>query len=660
MKNIFKIFVFVFIISCTNKNTNIEIKWQDLKYKSLSNDKKLKFLDSIRYNEKYDTNLYFLLAEEYFNLNQYKNYKSVSEIVLNESIKSKDSINIGRAYYYIGDYFELTQKDSAYYYYKQAEKIFIAIKNNDRLAKALFNKGYLLFYDGVYTESEIELTKALHYLNDSDNHLLLYQCLSLQGGNLEALSLYDEALDYYKKAQKIIPKLDVIDAKKFYYVVLNTVDLSNVYAAQGAYDQTLKVLSEIDLNRLREYRPSVYAIVVSNIAYSKLNLYGPTKEVKKLLLEAHYYTEKYGNDKDIVFKYKYLGEYYMMSNDKFNATKNFKIALDAAITTEYNIEIVNLLKLLSQSDGDNFDSYHTEYLDRYQNLIDKQIKTKNKFARIEYETRRVEDINRTLNNRLQYIIYLVVILILIIAIFSLSRILKFNKLALSAALQKNEAEQNLFELLKQQQTMINKAQEKEKKRIALELHDGVMNKLYSTRLNLGVLNKNIDTESIDSRKKLIKDLQNIEAEIRSLSHNLSTTDNDSSNDYKKLLTTLVNNQNSLQQTLFQIQINDEKKLTELDTIYKFNIYRIIQECIFNIQKHAKAETADILLHIFEQEIKLIIKDDGIGYNVEDKKEGIGISNIKYRLKTLNGKIKIKSELGNGTRIIVTIPIASNI
>ena len=77
---------------------------------------------------------------------------------------------------------------------------------------------------------------------------------------------------------------------------------------------------------------------------------------------------------------------------------------------------VNLLKLLSQSDGDNFDSYHTEYLDRYQNLIDKQIKTKNKFARIEYETRRVEDINRTLNNRLQYIIYLVVILILIIAI----------------------------------------------------------------------------------------------------------------------------------------------------------------------------------------------------------------------------------------------------
>lgn len=660
MKNIFKIFVFVFIISCTNKNTNIEIKWQDLKYKSLSNDKKLKFLDSIRYNEKYDTNLYFLLAEEYFNLNQYKNYKSVSEIVLNESIKSKDSINIGRAYYYIGDYFELTQKDSAYYYYKQAEKIFIAIKNNDRLAKALFNKGYLLFYDGVYTESEIELTKALHYLNDSDNHLLLYQCLSLQGGNLEALSLYDEALDYYKKAQKIIPKLDVIDAKKFYYVVLNTVDLSNVYAAQGAYDQTLKVLSEIDLNRLREYRPSVYATVVSNIAYSKLNLYGPTKEVKKLLLEAHYYTEKYGNDKDIVFKYKYLGEYYMMSNDKFNATKNFKIALDAAITTEYNIEIVNLLKLLSQSDGDNFDSYHTEYLDRYQNLIDKQIKTKNKFARIEYETRRVEDINRTLNNRLQYIIYLVVILILIIAIFSLSRIVKFNKLALSAALQKNEAEQNLFELLKQQQTMINKAQEKEKKRIALELHDGVMNKLYSTRLNLGVLNKNIDTESIDSRKKLIKDLQNIEAEIRSLSHNLSATNTDSSNDYKKLLTTLVDNQNNLQQTLFKIQINDETKLTELDIIYKFNIYRIIQECIINIQKHAKAENADILLDIFEQEIKLIIKDNGIGYNVEDKKEGIGISNIKYRLKTLNGKIKIKSELGNGTRIIVTIPIASNI
>ena len=189
----------------------------------------------------------------------------------------------------------------------------------------------------------------------------------------------------------------------------------------------------------------------------------------------------------------------------------------------------------------------------------------------------------------------------------------------------------------------------------MELHDGIMNKLYSTRLNLGILNKKIDETGIENRKKLIKDLQNIESEIRSLSHNLSTI-NIESNDYRALLHTLINSQNNLNKTHFDININDERKLTELDTVYKFNLYRIVQECIQNIQKHAKAENAIINIDIFNDLVSILISDDGIGFDTENKKAGIGLSNIKYRVKSLKGKVKYKSIIGEGTNVQVTLPL----
>ena len=87
--------------------------------------------------------------------------------------KIKDSVNIGRALYYIGDCYLENQKDSAYYYYKESEKIFRKINNSDRLAKVLYNKAYLLYYEGNYVESEIEVIKALNLLKNGKN--LLYQ-----------------------------------------------------------------------------------------------------------------------------------------------------------------------------------------------------------------------------------------------------------------------------------------------------------------------------------------------------------------------------------------------------------------------------------------------------------------------------------------------------
>ena len=659
MRYLIFVIVICFFTSCNERKNEHQYDFDDEKFVLLDSLAKVRHLDSLLKDAVYEPNLYFKISDEFYKLNDLSRSNQISQYILKKAIKQKDSLSIGRAYYYIGDCYEYTHKDSAYYFYKKAEKIFTATKNYDRLAKTHFNKGYLLFYEGVYTESELEITKALQYLKDSDNYLLQFQCLSLQGGNLEGLSLYDEALKYYQEANKILSKLDLDEKKMFYYHVLNTIDISNIYASQDKFEISLKYLNSINLSLLKQYRPVVYAKVISNIAYNQLNLYGETdNDIEEYLNESIDLITKYGNINDFVSVYQYLGELYLSLSKNELATYNFKRALNIALDSNYSTDVLNILKLLSQSDPKNFESYHTQYLDRYQALIDRQIKIKNKFARIEYDTRRIEDLNKSLSSKIQYGIYITIITILLIIMFALWRIYISNKLALNLALLKNEAEENLYSLLQEQQKLIDNAQAAEKKRIAIELHDGVMNKLYSTRLNLGILNKGNDEETIESRKKLIKEIQVVEAEIRDISHNLNNHSSDLINNYKKLLENLVASQNNLSNTKFTLFIQDEDKLSSLEPVIKFNIYRIVQEAIFNIQKHAKAKTTTISLEFFENDCVLTIADDGIGLQ-NSKKSGIGMSNIKHRVKLLKGKFQLLTTPGGGLTLQINFPINQN-
>jgi signal transduction histidine kinase len=86
-----------------------------------------------------------------------------------------------------------------------------------------------------------------------------------------------------------------------------------------------------------------------------------------------------------------------------------------------------------------------------------------------------------------------------------------------------------------------------------------------------------------------------------------------------------------------------------------NLYRIIQEACHNIIKHAKAKKAEINILMDDKKINLSIIDDGIGLKPTTSENGIGLKNMKYRIKTLKGKFKISSQPNLGTSINITIP-----
>lgn len=149
--NLKKVLFFTFIIfGCNNKETsnskNTSILFE--KNKNLSQQNKNAFLDSIYLesikitNDSTKLKTLFEIAAEYYYLENNTSSLKVSKEAYATSVTLKDSLNMGRALYYIGDCYLDYQKDSAYYFYKESEKIFRKIKNQDRLSKVLYNKAY--------------------------------------------------------------------------------------------------------------------------------------------------------------------------------------------------------------------------------------------------------------------------------------------------------------------------------------------------------------------------------------------------------------------------------------------------------------------------------------------------------------------------------------
>lgn len=241
--------------SCTEKNDNNSSRFNLPKnYYGLSvknkrdilNKEFLKIIASK--NDSSKVNALLKLSNEYYYIEDYKLSVNVSKEICSITKSIGDSLNLGKSFYYVGDCFMGSQKDSAYYYYKESEKIFKKINNNDRLAKVYFNKAYLLYYEGNYVESEIEVIKALSLLRNSKQLKRIYRCYSLQGSNHLELGEYDKAEEYFNLSADILKQMkrEGIEKDAYYdYEITNTIDLCTAYDKKGEYKKSIYALNEI-------------------------------------------------------------------------------------------------------------------------------------------------------------------------------------------------------------------------------------------------------------------------------------------------------------------------------------------------------------------------------------------------------------------------------
>ncbi|MES2371416.1 MAG: PAS domain S-box protein [Bacteroidota bacterium] len=200
---------------------------------------------------------------------------------------------------------------------------------------------------------------------------------------------------------------------------------------------------------------------------------------------------------------------------------------------------------------------------------------------------------------------------------------------------------------------IIKTQEKERNYIGQELHDNINQLLVGAKIYL--LNAGTKSQEVNQLITYPTDLidKTIE-EIRLLSSRLVTPLKDFNLD--ELVQKLLDDFNKDQtiKTIFDYDLSE----TEIGTELKLNIFRTVQEQLNNIAKHAHADNVAVSIRAQNGLVSVTVADDGQGFNIDTKRNGIGISNIMNRVASFNGEVFIESSPGNGCKVSFTIPVCN--
>lgn len=222
-----------------------------------------------------------------------------------------------------------------------------------------------------------------------------------------------------------------------------------------------------------------------------------------------------------------------------------------------------------------------------------------------------------------------------------------------------------LESLQQKQLMslkIIEAQEEERQRVARDIHDGPAQSMSNVVLKAEICERLIDVD-INKVREELKQLKRIVREslqdVRKIIYNLRPM----SLDDLGLVPTLQRYIMTFQEdTGIVVSFNTKGAYDNIKPVISLTVFRIVQEAISNINKHANARNAAINLEFRDEELTLHIYDDGKGFSVEkltDKSgninSGFGLLSMRERIELLNGELKINSEMGKGTRINIVIP-----
>ncbi len=199
-------------------------------------------------------------------------------------------------------------------------------------------------------------------------------------------------------------------------------------------------------------------------------------------------------------------------------------------------------------------------------------------------------------------------------------------------------------------------QEQERKRISRDLHDDVGTKLSALKLFLSSLKEKASHSNDGEIRSLAQSSEQFITEamqdVRRLLLNLSPAVLEEFG-YTTAVEGLVNKINETKQIQFTLVVFGMKRRLQKD--YELALYRITQELINNVLKHAEAKHVSLQIGQRDKKIILMIEDDGKGFYINAHKDGYGLQNLEARAKLLQGTMTIDSQTGKGTSVLIEIP-----
>ncbi|MDV6168218.1 sensor histidine kinase [Flavobacterium sp. DG1-102-2] len=634
----------------------------------LPNIKKLAYNDSLydavkdMQNDTLTRYYYKKAAVNYYNLDAFDKSIKVSRKVYKMSSDVKDTIGMAKGLYFLGvSYYGKSDLDSAYYFYAGAEKLYSQLKNTDTrtLGEIVLYKAYIYYRVGEFVLCEEEAYRAMKLLKVQNKSSDLYNCYNLIANSVEGLGKYKEAIEYFKTS------LSYADGYKDEGYTQSDVDyikatcynnMGTAYVKMGQLEKAIDIYNQALAIPEARNSPALYAKLINNLASVKYKS-GNDAGVPALLYKSLKIRDSINDEAGIIASDITLGEYSLYKEDTLRAVRYLKSAYTKAKVKNSNEDILSSLRTLSAIDKNNKDFYFKRYVSVSDSLQRLAENTRNKFAKIEYDTDRIITEKEALAKKNSFIIGVsVIVLFFVAAIFIIYYLNSRNK-ELLLIQEQQRANEEIYELMFEQQGKIETARTEEKSRIAMELHDGILNNIYAVRLNLEFINKKADDESIAKRKEYIKELQNVESEIRGVSHDLSRNAIfNQEQSFENLLEFMIVSQKNEFETEFEADIDSTIDWQEMSNVVKVNVYRIIQEALQNVNKYSEAGYVKVTAGKQEDKIVITVVDNGKGFDPEKAKGGIGLKNLKKRTEALNGILQITSKPGEGTTIAVQFSV----
>lgn len=509
----------------------------------------------------------------------------------------------GISYYFIGEY----DKAAASYFEAVA---LIEKKGNTRalaevyeLIARLYRKTHELGLALNYYQRAMQIFKSI---NDLPGISTIY---NESGVVYEYQQQYNKAVDSYQKSLEISKHLN--DKVGVAYALSN---LGTVYRLTKQFDQ-----GELYLKQAYQIRNTLHDTFALALSASDLGII--YQAWGKYALAIKYFTESNKVAQQLHYK-ELLSANYLALAQVYASIYDYELAYDF------------------QSKHKNLsDSIFTEQ--RAAQVAELQTK---------YDTQKkdiaiVEQANALSKKQTQLVITLISLIALI---FITGLWYNQNKLKQKALLQKTLLEQQVL----QNQVMME-AEERERTRIARELHDGVGQQLSAAKLNLSAFENRL---SLEQQKEFLVSIQLVDdavKEVREISHNMMPVvlQNQGLKDALVEFVSRLNRGNAVVINLDVVEMPD-KLSTAIATV----LYRVVQESVSNALKHANANQISIQLVGYNDYVSLLIEDDGIGFDTKQNYGGIGLKNLTSRVALIGGTIDFDSTLGKGTTVVVSVPV----
>lgn len=603
---------------------------------------------------------------------------------------------------------KLLRFKAAIVYYDSALVIEKSISDLNGIARASNQLAAAHKSLGNYRAALSHIRTAVNALEQSGTQKNLATALTIMGNIFKDLSLYDSALVYLNKAYDIRLALksltgqaesllglgSLYDAMNNHSKSLefNTASLL-LYDSLNKKPQMAKALTNIgnahlslgkdslaESSYLRSLKLKVESGDTNNVAVNYNNL-GKIYEFRKEYDKAEDYHIRArdiylrNDDPQIVNSYFNLGNIANARGRNNEALNSYMRALDKAEALEklkhHSFILRDISKVLATIGRTSEALKYRERYSRLLNDISKDIlNASNMELEIQHERSRNELLqSETERQRLAFekqriLIWSLTgtILLLALLFFTFFRNARLKHRNLISKQNEDLQKQRIKELIKEKEleamNAMMEGQENERLRIARDLHDRLGGTLSIVKMHFKSVEESIEVlkeKNVKQYKEANTLLDEACEEVRKIAHDMA-----SGVLMKFGLVAALEALKETVETAGQLKINliDIGLEERLSYEYEINIYRIIQELLTNTLKHAKAKEMSVQIFRKENNLSIVVEDDGVGFDPDDNStsRGIGLKNIESRVYKFEGEVNVDSGKGAGTTVTIDLPL----